>query len=139
MPHFTWLPKRQAVLMQAWRSGSRAGKSMHNNHSDRASMSHSLVRRGCAYAVQMQRGWRRGTSGGGHKTAPDLEAAIVGPGAQQCFCWSTIGFSLHGPAPDCQTAWVEVQSCYPPPELQHHIHHVAAQCQTYTRMCSLTA
>jgi hypothetical protein len=62
MPHFTWLPRRQAVLMQAWRSGSRAVESM-RNHSNRASMSRSLVRRGGAYAVRMQRGWRRARLG----------------------------------------------------------------------------
>jgi hypothetical protein len=81
----------------------------------RASMSRSLARRGCANAMRMQRGWRRGRLGkeatGSH---PDDEAAIAGSGsaifdfrpglkaiAQSCFCCTlddTRGFRLHGPS-----------------------------------------
>jgi hypothetical protein len=139
------------MLMQTWRSGPRAAGSM---RSYRASMSRSLARRGCANAMRMQRGWRRGRLGkeatGSH---PDDEAAIAGSGsaifdfrpglkaiAQSCFCCTldeTRGFRLHGPSRLGMPDGLGGNAVYHFLRGAARIHHVVTYCMARNHECAL--
>jgi hypothetical protein len=78
-PALYMVPEAAAGAYADVEQRARAAGSM---RSYRASMSRSLARRGCANAMRMQRGWRRGRLGmEATESHPDVAAAIAGAGS----------------------------------------------------------